>query len=486
MSPLQSRIVRHARRAALLAALAVPLLARGAGPADAPPGYEVVRTVSTGRALSTRKPKADSVRGALREAHGDLQRWLGRVHLRNAYEDVRDRRAGGAAFDAQVRGRAVKGFISARLGAQGALIAVVYANADAPRSDWARLLAPPDGATPRSAEPSPPPASPGPAAASGASLRTYRMPDGTCTVGVAEGWRTDARSCVGGFQIDGQAGARVSMGQALSVSTPDSTAAQTQRQLELNARRMGQPPPALDLLVAPFTGPLEAVRTLAPQLSVISARHGGPQLQIDHLAQAEALPAASKGGRAARITYGVAERGRDGRVVHYRAEAWAESVPIGQGAWMLTSVILRAPDATFVRDLPVMRAMAMSVQENAAAIQQKTQQNIAAQNRWFQQQQAAHRAQVEGFEARQRAHREVQDAFDRRNRSWEENQTRRARSADDFDESIRGYRTVEDTRTGEKTSVDLGNVDRIVDRLNEGDPGRYRQIPLRDEADPLR
>ncbi len=49
---------------------------------------------------------------------------------------------------------------------------------------------------------------------------------------------------------------------------------------------------------------------------------------------------------------------------------------------------------------------------------------------------------------------------------------------------IRGYRTVEDTRTGERGSVDLGNVDNFVDTLNESDPDRYRQIPLRDEADP--
>jgi hypothetical protein len=28
-------------------------------------------------------------------------------------------------------------------------------------------------------------------------------------------------------------------------------------------------------------------------------------------------------------------------------------------------------------------------------------------------------------------------------------------------------------------------VDVIVDKLNEADPGRYRQIPLRDEMDPL-
>ena len=46
-------------------------------------------------------------------------------------------------------------------------------------------------------------------------------------------------------------------------------------------------------------------------------------------------------------------------------------------------------------------------------------------------------------------------------------------------------RTVEDTRTGERTSVDLGNVNEIVDKLNEHNPDRYIQIPLRDELHPL-
>jgi hypothetical protein len=50
---------------------------------------------------------------------------------------------------------------------------------------------------------------------------------------------------------------------------------------------------------------------------------------------------------------------------------------------------------------------------------------------------------------------------------------------------MRGYRTVEDTQTGVKGSVDLGNVDKIVDDLNECEPGRFRPIPLRDEADPV-
>jgi hypothetical protein len=46
---------------------------------------------------------------------------------------------------------------------------------------------------------------------------------------------------------------------------------------------------------------------------------------------------------------------------------------------------------------------------------------------------------------------------------------------------MRGYRTVEDSQTGERRSVDYLNLDEIVDDLNKGDPDRYRQIPLGDE-----
>jgi hypothetical protein len=59
------------------------------------------------------------------------------------------------------------------------------------------------------------------------------------------------------------------------------------------------------------------------------------------------------------------------------------------------------------------------------------------------------------------------------------------RSNANFDEMIRGYRTVEDTATGDKTSVDLGDVHQVVQNLNYSDPGRYKEIPLRDELYPL-
>jgi hypothetical protein len=56
-------------------------------------------------------------------------------------------------------------------------------------------------------------------------------------------------------------------------------------------------------------------------------------------------------------------------------------------------------------------------------------------------------------------------------------------SASDFIETIQGTRDVYDTTTGQTRSVNLFNVNGIVDGLNAaaGDPTRFVQIPLRDE-----
>jgi hypothetical protein len=463
-------LVRSLIGAAFVAAVALPLSACQAGQAgDAPSGYTVVRTVDSGKALSRRMPQAKTVRDALKSTLADLERYFGsKLQMRGAYEDTRDRLSGGAGFKGQFKGRPIQGIISCRIGPEGALVAVVYANADAPRSEWTQLLA----------------ASPGEDSGP-AALKPYRFPDGTGVIGIASGWHTTAQSCAGPLLLLGPADQSVAMGLVWSVSTPDSLAVQNQRQMVATARQLGSPPPQIDMLVAPFTGPLDALRNIAPQLSQMTARKGGSPFQIDKPALLEEMRPSVAGGKAGRVSYGVSEKGADGRVKHYRAEAYLETSQVVPGAWMMMGVIMRAPDATFERDLPTMRAMVFSLKENAQVIGQKAQEALNAQNQWFQAQQQAHRQQVEGFERQQQAHREVTKAQDRQNRNWEKNQNATSRSHDDFDEVLRGYRTVEDTRSGVKTSVDLGNVDIVVDKLNEADPGRYRQIPLRDEMDPL-
>jgi hypothetical protein len=94
-------------------------------------------------------------------------------------------------------------------------------------------------------------------------------------------------------------------------------------------------------------------------------------------------------------------------------------------------------------------------------------------------------AQNQNFQAMQKAHATEVAAFDDYMKAQQRNSLIRDRSATDFDEVIRGQRAVEDTRTGERTSVDLGNVNEIVNKLNEHDPDRYIQIPLRDELYPM-
>jgi len=62
-----------------------------------------------------------------------------------------------------------------------------------------------------------------------------------------------------------------------------------------------------------------------------------------------------------------------------------------------------------------------------------------------------------------------------RNRSKQEDDMRAA-----WREQHIGIRVVEDTRTGTHSTVDHGHSAELVRRLNEQEPGRYREIPLRE------
>jgi hypothetical protein len=445
----------------------------GAAPSgDTLPGYSVVNATAYGKALTAQKTAAASVRAGLLAALGDLARYFGsRPTIRGAYEDLRDHRSGGAAFIALFRGQQVNGFVSCKLGEHGAKVAVIYSRADTPPAEWRKLTSAPSGSGP-STRPQPSSAPSNASLAHSAPvgrMQEYAFPDGTGVVNVANGWRTQAPSCLHGFVIQGPADQTVSMGVAYSVVTPNSSMVQTQRQLVMQARQMGTQVPTMEMLVAPFTGPLDAMKNLFPQLSQLSLRRGGPAVAIDQITQKAVEKPSLPGGNSATMSYGITET-RNGSQKHYQALATVETDPIPPDSWMMTVNEIKAPDATFEHDLATMMAMANSWKGNDKVITQKSQEGIRASN--------------QRFEAFQQAQREKSDAFDRQNQDWQRNQLNQSRSNDDFDEMIRGYRTVEDTRTGEKKSVDLGNVDNIVDSLNQNDPGRYQQIPLRDEADP--
>ncbi len=421
-----------------------------------PDGYKVVTNTDAGQALTTRKTDAKSVSAALSAALPDLSHYFdGKPKFAGAYEDVRDHNSGGASFTAMMHGQPVKGLVSAKMGQSGgATLAVIYAKSTATSSDWNKLTAAAPGSMPQIPQ-----------------LKRYDFPDGTGSIGIPDGWTTQATTCNGQVIIQGPKQQRVSMGLILSAVTPNSTAIRTQQMLAAQARQLGaQPPPPPQMLIAQFGDPIDVFKTLNPQVNQILRSKNMPPFELDHLKLIKQAPPILQTGKAQLVSYGLTET-ENGQKVHRQVLAQIEVDPISNESMMFGITGAAAPDATFNNDLPTMLAIISSLKENAAVIQAKTQQKIDQQNQWFA--------------AQQKAHAEITQAYDDYNKSQERNSIIRSRSNDDFDEVIRGYRTVEDTQTGEHRSVDLGNVDQIVDNLNYYDPGRYKQIPLRDEADPL-
>ena len=65
-------------------------------------------------------------------------------------------------------------------------------------------------------------------------------------------------------------------------------------------------------------------------------------------------------------------------------------------------------------------------------------------------------------------------------RGYRRDQTRRDASFGGWRENFMGVRVVEDSRTGTRSTVDHGHSTELVQKLNQQDPGRYREIPLRE------
>ena len=428
-------------------------------PSVPPKGYTVVVATEAGKKLSVHKNGIESLAAGLASCLQDLSGYFdAKPATKGAFADAKERRRGGAPFSAVLKGQPVKGLIYCVLANQGADVTVTYCRADAPASEWSAL----SGGTNAPAGPALP----------GVPMHEYVFPDGTGSIQLPEGWKTSAQTTIHGVRVQGPAEQTVSLGVNFTVNTPDSFIVKNQMQMAAQARQMGLPPPTpIEMFVAPYTEPVTALKNLIPQLSQWSQRHSGPGINLDKILEPpKPAQAGFANGRAANIYYAFTKT-TGGKPVRFRARGNYETWMLGQGAWYLYVSEASAPDASFDTDWPVMLAIATSLKTDPQAVQRATSRAIDAQN--------------QNFRAMQQAHATQQAAFDDYFKSVQRNSVIRERSAIDFDEVIRGVRTVEDTRTGYRTSVDLGNVDQIVDKLNEHDPGRYVQIPLRDETAPL-
>jgi hypothetical protein len=455
----------------LLACLFVVPPTACAARADAPE-YRTVKSTEFGKSLVTERVDAKTLTSALQLTLADITRYFGTApSVFSAFADSKDAHSGGATFVVAAKGGQVKGLVTCKVGATNTRVAVAYIRADAPAGEWGRLLQPPAAAGP-AASASGAATSEGSTAGAGVSvaamahvpLRTYNFPDGTGSVGLAEGWTTVAKSATREVVLKGPDDAAASVGAMYSVMVPRSTL-----------------PRGPTTLVAPYAKPIEVFAALVPQFSQMSVKQGGPARTVDHLTKV----VDQNNGQMQVLRYGVTETAPGGVSKHYLAMAWVGVSPVPPGMFMMTFTQVRAPDGTFERDKPVMFQMLNSLKSNDGAIQRKSSRELAAQKQNFEAQQARMRTQQAANDAQHKQYWEHQKAMDESHKAFADRQRDQDRQNDNFDEYIRGVRTVEDTQSGVKTSVDLGNVDKVVDALNEGDPGRYKQIPLRDEAHPL-
>jgi hypothetical protein len=414
---------------------------------SAPTEIKVLATTETGKTLFIEKPSDRSAQAALQSAIADLTKLFGaRPAVSGAFADSQQDTRGGAIFTVNSNGRSLRGVVLCGGGANGEVVTVTYAAANANPTEWATLTA----ALPRQEK-----------------IQTIKFPDDSGSVDLPDGWTTPNNTVMGGVVVNGPSDEKVSLTQSFEVVTPDSQAVQMQRQLEMNARQWGmQPPPPLRLLVAPYSSPTEALQNLIPQISRFSESNGGPAVALDKIISSQDAPASLPNGKASLIDY-TWIRTTNGEAVKMRTMTQMECYSIAPGTWAVFFSALAAPESSYDRNLATMWAIARSFKVNDAVVAEKTNQQIQASN--------------ERFAAFQESMKEKNDAFDRFEQSMRARSESQSKCNADFDEVIRGYRTVEDTNTGERTSVDLGKVDDVVNKLNEGDPGRYKQIPLRDE-----
>jgi hypothetical protein len=399
----------------------------------APSGYTVLASEGPGRTLFVLKPDIHSAKAAALAALRDLGKVFDDKPLvSGAFGDAEDKQCRGS-FTAKLKGQALKGFVACGIGANGAAVTVVYDRAEAAASELAVLLA----ALPVSRQ-----------------WVVHPLSGGSGTLSLPSDWKITQSTAIGGVLAEGPSGQTIGLGVGAQVVSPNSPIA---AQVRASA----------SMLVAPYSDPVGALTTLMPQLSVMSQRKGGPALSLKRIISSSPATAQIPSGRAAWIECAFTQTS-GGKAVDYREKALMECYPIGPLGWAFSISYGAAPERIYDRDLPLMIEIAKSWKLNDSAIRDNTASMINDQNR-----------AVAAFE---RSMQEKNQAFDRFRQSMRNSELAREKSNADFDEVIRGYRTVEDTQTGYRADVDLGYSKQIVDKLNEKQGfQRYKEIPLRDQ-----
>jgi hypothetical protein len=451
--------------------------------------YTILKNTDYGKSMTRDFPAQTTARQVVRETVPDLVAFFGsKPKLVGVYRDQKDGKSGCVFFSESLNGQPVKGISVIKVTDDATHEWVVFCQANAPKGEAMKLLSlhkpttqpagnAVAGAAAAGAAPANPPGNDKSAAPTGTTassdpgkyesvpaanikLNTYNFPDGTGSVGVPDGWTCESQT-IGNCIVKGPADQIVGLDLSAVVDVPNG---QSLRLLRMGHGDMSR------ALVGPFSpDPATALKNLIDAINRIAQAHGGPTSTVDEIVSQKAVPSEPgiPNARTAVIemastktTNGVPKK------FHSVQRFTVYSLNGGQDTWSYFASQLMGPEETFKQDFPVMNAILVSLKENAAGIaakgaaeQKQADQIVAQTNRMVAQTNATI------------AHMQDQQAA-------------ADRSFADVDEGIRGYRKVYDTQTGEESDVNLGDVNGVVNALNETDPGRYVQVPLRDEVQP--
>ncbi len=180
--------------------------------------------------------------------------------------------------------------------------------------------------------------------------------------------------------------------------------------------------------------------------------------------------------KAARLYYAWTKTDGD-TVTKMRSLTRVDTSTVGDGSdmWSLFISELAAPDATFDRDLPIMREIMQSAKLDPEFMRRRGIERLKESRDAFA------RAQDQRMREHQQYMNQQQEHFNRFEDQMRAQSKARHDANSDFIEMIGGYSTVVNTQTGQTGSVNYYNVNGIVNGLNQGNPGLYQYIPLRNQ-----
>lgn len=225
-----------------------------ANASQVPAGYQAHQEGS-GAVLIGPHRDSISARDLLAGSLDDLTRYFDQRPAASGGLIDKEDREGQASFTARLQGRLVEGLAVASTSDGGGSVIVAYDVPERLAASLPRLLAVAGKSLPQQGR-------------KPVQMHSATLPDGSGTLQLPEGWQIKSAT-KGMVDVQGPDGAAAAFGIWFPVNTPESVPAELRDQL----------------IVVPYAEPVQALQTLAPQISRAIVQAGGEPVQLTRIVE---------------------------------------------------------------------------------------------------------------------------------------------------------------------------------------------------------